>query len=159
MHLKDLNDNQLLQMYLNCMDAIHAGRPTAARALALVKEVNAVWELQLTAAMDKKFKADTPEVGLLKTVGYRVGKSGEKQQRRWEILDMVMSQELPFVGSPAYMYEWGDPLSCKRYRKLHRVLASFRSGGKHFSNMEVAVEHWEQDIVHIERNWKTRSCA
>lgn len=156
MNLVGMDDNKLLQLYLNCMEAVRANKPNAAKALELVKEINGIWQQRLSAAIDHQYKADTPEVGLLKTLGYRVGNSGEKEKRRREILDMVMSQILPFVGSPAYMHEWGAPFSRERYRKLHRVLTVFRSSAQRFGNMEAAVEHWGDDLLYIEQVWKQR---
>lgn len=82
--------------------------------------------------------------------------SGLKQNRRRELLDQVMSETLPFVGSPAYMFEWGQPLTRVRYRKLHRVLTVFRSGALHDERMETAVGHWTEDLEYIEKTWEPR---
>lgn len=138
------------------MDAIRHKKPTAERGRALIRDINAVWEARLQAAKEGKHKADTPEVGVLKAVGYQVGRSGVKEKERRELLDQIMSDTLPFVGSPAYMYEWGEPLTRNRYRKLHRVLAVFRSGAQNDERMEEAVRHWSDDLGYIEGVWEPR---
>lgn len=136
------------------MEAVRAKKPNADKARSLILQINETWEARLKAAKAGSFKAETPEVGILKAVGYHVGMSSLKQNRRRELLDQVMSDTLPFVGSPAYMFEWGQPLTRGRYRKLHRVLTVFRSGALHDERMEEAVRHWSEDLEYIEQVWE-----
>lgn len=92
----------------------------------------------------------------MKTAGYRVGSNGLSTQRRWALLDQVMGGVLPFVGSPAHMLEWGEPNSRVRYRKLHRVIAGFRTGAKSQDWLAKAFADWSEDLDYIEREWKPR---
>jgi hypothetical protein len=155
----DLNgkdDNALTVMYQNCIRAIIENNKFAPQARAQLEQINDIWSHRLKLAASGLYKADTPTVGVLKTVGYQVGNSGEKSARRREILDFVMSSRLPPVGSPAYMLEWGEPNSKERYRKLHRVLTVFRSGGLHDPKMDQACRDWGDDLAYIEAKWRPR---
>ncbi|MEC3911029.1 hypothetical protein U5A82_11275 [Sphingobium sp. CR2-8] len=96
-------------------------------------------------------------LGVLKTIGYKVGLDGLPPNDRRLRLDYVMSGALPFVGSPAHMQEWGQPLSFVRYRKLHRVLAGFATSAKNQGpHMVHAAEDWMEDLDYIERVWKPK---
>ena len=101
-----------------------------------------------------KYKAATPENGVLSVVGYKVGNEGEKTSIRRKLLDFIMTENLPPVGSPAYMAEWGEKMSKERYRKLHRVIRVLASSGKTLGNMDKAVIEWEEDLDYLENNWK-----
>ena len=152
--LNQKDDNALLVMYQNCIRAIFENTKFAQQAKLQMVEICNIWECRLNSAKIGNYKADTPETGILKTVGYHVGNSGEKRARRQKILDFVMSSRLPPVGSPAYMLEWGEPYSKERYRKLHRVLTVFRSGGLHDARREEACRHWGEDLEYIESKWR-----
>lgn len=155
MDLRKMSDSALEQMYRNCIEAIVRDKPTKATAETRLEEINAVWQARLGAATAGQYKADSPEVGVLKTIGYRVGLDGLPLSGRRLRLDYVMSGVLPFVGSPTHMHEWGEPLSPVRYRKLHRVLAGFATSAKSQGpHMVHAAEDWTEDLAYIERVWK-----
>lgn len=98
-------------------------------------------------------KADTPEIGVLRAVGYKVCKDGVRQKHRRQILDYVMSETLPAVGSPAYIAEWGEPKTRVRYRKLHRIIRIFATSERTLDNMDKAVMAWEDDLEYLEKTW------
>ena len=87
-------------------------------------------------------------------VGYKVGNEGEKTSIRRKLLDFIMSENLPPVGSPAYIAECGEKMSKDRYRKLHRVIRVLASSGKTKGNRDKAVIEWEEDLEYLENNWK-----
>ena len=155
MDLGRMSDIELEQMYRNCIEAILEDKPTKAAAKSRLDEINAVWKARLSAAAAGQYKAESPKVGVLKTVGYQVGGDGLPPNERRDRLDYVMTSALPFVGSPAHMHEWAEPRSLSRYRKLHRVLAGFitsaTSEGPHKAN---AAEDWAEDLAYIEREWR-----
>lgn len=155
MNLGKMSDIELEQMYRNCVEAIVRDKANKAGAEKRLEEINAVWRARLSAAAAGQYKADSPETGVLKTVGYQVGGDGLPPDARRQRLDYVMSGELPFVGSPAHMLEWGDPLSLSRYRKLHRVLAGFATSARSQGpRMAAAADDWTQDLAYIEAVWK-----
>ena len=86
-----------------------------------------------------------PEVGLLKVMGYTVGNKGLKDSARRRILEDVLVDHLPLVGSPEYMHEWGDPLSVKRFNKIKNCLLGFSHDRKH-TNHKVALKDWKEDL-------------
>lgn len=156
MNLEAMSDNDLGNLYRNCLAAILQDKPTKARAQEIIEEINAVWQARLSAAVKGDYKAESPEIGVLKTIGYHVGNDGPRTQARWRLLDYVMSNVLPFVGSPAHMHEWGEPNSLTRYRKLHRALASFRTRAGNQPHLVESHRKWDEDIDYIEREWKPK---
>lgn len=157
MNLDRLSDTDLERMFRNCVSAIVSNKPNAEEARARLEAINAVWQVRLQAAAQGRYKADSPEIGVLKKIGYHVGKDGQPTAGRQALLDHAMSGDLPFTGSPAHMLEWGTPMSATRYRKMHRVIASFatsaRTQGDHMSD---AGSDWEADLRYIEQMWKVR---
>ena len=154
--LGTMNDNDLLQLFRNCADNIQRQTPLARDARKILTSINEIWQGRLANSRVGLYKADTPEIGILGTVGYHVGKSGEKPVKRQQMLDFVISEVLPFVGSLAYMHEWGLPLSPDRYRKLHRVLTVFRSGALSDDRLSEAVSDWTDDLDYLERTWHAK---
>lgn len=158
MNLAKMSDGDLERMFRSCVNAITQAKPNAGEAEKRLGEINAIWRTRLSAALEGRYKAESPEVGVLKTLGYQVGKEGLPERARRALLDYAMSGNLPFVGSPAHMMEWGDPCTSTRYRKLHRVLAGFatsaRTQGEH---MSVAGANWEADLAYVEDVWKPKA--
>ena len=154
MNLDTMNDNRLEQLFRNCLAAIMENKPNKADAETLIGEINAVWQKRLSAAEAGDYKAESPEIGVLKTAGYKVGNDGLATSARWALLDHIMSGVLPFVGSPAHMREWGEPNSLARYRKVHRVIASFRTSARNQDWLAKAFNDWSEDLDYLEREWQ-----
>lgn len=154
MNINAMSDKEIEQLYRNCLNAIIDEKPTKDRAAALIVDINAVWKSRLGAMLAGQYKPESPDIGVLKTMGYQVGHSGLATKSRWALLDHVMKGTLPFVGSPAHMHEWGEPYSLMRYRKLHRVLAGFRTSASQQDNLAKAHDDWSEDLDYIERTWK-----
>lgn len=122
-------------------------------ALEYLMELGFGWPSTVVAGSDGAAldDIDWPKVGLLKYMGYKVGKNGIKNaQRRQRILSAIYtSDSLPFVQSHSYMAKWGEPNSCKRLRKLANSLTSFcRTAKRKDDRPELAIAHWEADL-----NW------
>ena len=87
----------------------------------------------------------SPRMGLLSTMGYKVGMDGYKEKVRRKILKDVISGPLPLVGNPEYMEEWGEDGSKKRIQKLKNCLIGFSTGKQHETHRE-AIKDWENDL-------------
>lgn len=92
--------------------------------------------------------------GLLSYVGYSVGRSGEQEDIRYEILDWVFHNTLPRVKSEQYMSDWGEPETPARLRKMAECLASFarnhkRNAEKNEVDYETAIREWELDLKYL----------
>lgn len=147
-----MSDSELSVLFYNALESLRKGKqPERADEVRLA--VLDEWERRLEKFRSGHCKADTPEQGVLSTVGYKVGNAGTDQETRRFLLDYVMRNQLPAVGSPAYMAEWGKPLSDERYRKLHRVLQVFISSAKTLGTMDRAKRDWESDLKYIELTW------
>ena len=86
MNLLEMKDDALLQLWRNCMESVRESKPTAGRARELLLQINEIWKARLDASKSGLYKADSPEIGVLKAVGYQVGASGlraESSRRRW----------------------------------------------------------------------------
>lgn len=154
--VEEMSDGELEQLFRNCLSAIAGEKPNATRAATKISAINAVWRKRLAAAQAGSYKPESPETGVLKTIGYRVGRQGEKTKTRWALLDFVMRGELPFVGSPAHMAEWGEPNGLVRYRKLHRVLAGFRTSAANRPELAQAFADWAEDLDWLETEWRPK---
>lgn len=148
-----MGDNDLLKLFKNALRLIREERMVK-EAQDVTFAIQQEWARRMELAKEKNYKAETPEEGLLKTMGYKVGNDAEPQHVRYQLLNYIITGQLPFVGSPAYMLEWGEPSTKERYRKLHRVIKILASSGAHFDNMEKAVADWEDDLVWLEQQWR-----
>jgi hypothetical protein len=88
---------------------------------------------------------DSPEVGILSHMGYRVGKSGCPTDERIKILTQVFRSHLEFVDSNAYMRGWGTPQSLERLKKLADSIAAFCRFHQKLGHVEAAADY-EHDL-------------
>ena len=88
-----------------------------------------------------------------RTIGYRVGNDGLPKHTRRILIEYVLSEILPPVGSPAYMAEWGETETVERYRKAHRVIRVLASSAKTLGNQDKAAADWEADLEYMEQAW------
>lgn len=153
-NMERMSDEDLGQMFRNCIKATLLNKPNRKEAEDRMAAINEVLRSRSPARDSKTPKEERPEKGLLKTIGYHVGSSGLNAEERRELLDYAMQGVLPFVQSVSYMNEWGEPSSSTRYRKLHRVLASFRTTASNQPNQATAFKEWGDDIAYIEHKWK-----
>ena len=151
--IPSMNDNDLLDLYKNAVRLISNDKFPDAEEV--VKGIGDEWGKRLAQAKEGRYKATTPDIGMLKSLGYSVGESGVRTQKRRIILDTVITENLPIIGSPAYTLEWGEKNSRKRYKKLHRTIQAFISGAvtQNRSNMEKAVIEWKEDLEYVENKF------
>ncbi|PPR61306.1 MAG: hypothetical protein CFH08_02222 [Alphaproteobacteria bacterium MarineAlpha3_Bin7] len=151
--IPSMNDNNLLKLYKNGIRAIEKS-PTNSQAREVINAIQAEWAKRLEAAKRGAYKANTPNIGMLKSLGYSVGNEGVKTSIRRTILDDIMTINLPIVGSPAYTLEWGEPNSRQRYNKLVRTIQSLIVGARKDIAIEKAVIEWSEDLDYIKSKFK-----
>ena len=87
-----------------------------------------------------------PSQGMMSTMDYRVGDTqGVKKEYRRQIIKEILSSSLPFVESPAYMSEWGDPCSEERYNKIKNFLFGQINNPLQRKNYR-AISEWKEDL-------------
>lgn len=102
------------------------------------------------------FRSNTP----LTALHYHVGLSGiDDADERRELLRSIIScsfKQLPKVGSPTYMRQWGEEKSPQRVRCMAYHL-SWNIGfqGAKETN-ELARQHWLEDLKWLTKNYKAK---
>jgi hypothetical protein len=152
LNVSKMDDNKLLRLFHNVIDHLEKGHKID-QALDLLNQIECEWKKRLENYLMGDEKATRPDQGMLKTIGYRVGNDGIIYTKRRLILDRIINGVLPFCGSPSYMAEWGNPKTKKRFRKLRDVLNQLIFKNKKFSDMEVAVSDWVEDLKYIKGRW------
>lgn len=124
-------------------------------ALAYLSGVGFDWPKTYVAGGDGSFVAELPPVGLLKYVGYKVGRNGLGEAERRAILQQVFhAAELPAVSSASYMREWGGPRSGDRLLKMANSIAAFcRNEKRKLRPSEEAVSDWEDDLEWLRKTY------
>jgi hypothetical protein len=106
--------------------------------------------------------SDWPRIGLMKALGYKVGKTGiQDAKKRHELLtEIFMKENLPAVMSKDYLAEWGSPGSCPRLKKMVGSIATFCRSAKRDEkkDMSVAIEHWEEDFEWLKKEYYHGHC-
>lgn len=103
------------------------------------------WPSTFVAAGTGRLLLDSPEVGMLRHMGYRVGEKALPVHERHVILAEVFSSQLPHINSLEYMQEWGKPKSKERLRKIANSLAAFCQSQKRRGNL-LAASDYEDDL-------------
>lgn len=152
--IPSMSDIEISRLFSNAiaMLAKDKGNGPATMALAAIEEE---WRRRSELGRQGKYKSGRPEMGMLSFLGYHVGHvNGEKPVVRRRILMFAFEGELPFVQSPMYMDEWGQPRSSKRYWKLVRSLEAFKYDAENRKqpNMEKAIMEWEADLQWLREN-------
>ena len=147
-----MSDNELSKLFTNALELIH-NKKMVDSAQQVLEAIEVEWSKRLEAYKDGEYKADTPEKGVLKTLGYRVGNDGVSSEKRKMLIDYLLNEQLPPVGSPAHMAEWGEPSSKQRYRKAHRVIQVLKSSASTLGYMDKAAKEWAEDLDYMEKTW------
>ena len=111
-----------------------------------------------TVARDEQ-PPETPEIGVLGLMEYRVGARGKGARSRRVILRQVFEQPLPthvrVELSAEYLSEWGEPQSAKRLRKLANTLSTFIRSNQHPGRKQnaEAVYHWTSDLEFLREEY------
>jgi hypothetical protein len=103
--IPNMTDPELLVLFENATRRLSENKNAAAAQDAL-SAIEREWKTRLDAARAKPHRYDTPAVGMLATLGYRVGATkGETTAVRRRILKHVFEGQLPMVSSPGYTDE------------------------------------------------------
>jgi hypothetical protein len=92
---------------------------------------------------------DLPDVGILKHLGYAVGRNGgTPAMRRADLSKAFEMSDLPQVSSHEYMSGWGKSGTAKRLEKIANSIASFCRSAKRRRNSDNsdAITDWESDL-------------
>lgn len=92
-----------------------------------------------------------PETGVLKHMGYTVGRRGLVVSARHDVLRKVLGVELVAGsdGADWYIEQWGSPMSAKRLHKMANCIAAFAQSKKRVRNSDYseAIADWESDLA------------
>ena len=89
----------------------------------IIDLIKAEWAKRNDQDVVAHLLSGAPSQGMMSTMDYRVGDTqGVKTGCRTQIIKEVLTSPLPFVESPAYMREWGEPCSKERYNKIKNSL-------------------------------------
>lgn len=97
-----------------------------------------------------------PDPGVLKQMGYRVGRSGLGASRRRSILEKVYGARLVATSmhTAGYVREWGEPNTRARATKIERALAGFVSNARRReADMSEAIDDWESDLAWLKARY------
>ncbi|NDJ91787.1 hypothetical protein [Mycolicibacter kumamotonensis] len=95
--------------------------------------------------------------GVLKQMGYQVGRNGDGPSRRRRILESVYEAKLTASSADErdYILQWGPPASRARARKMERALAGFLRNAKHKNaDMSEAIADWEEDLAWLRQHYQ-----
>jgi hypothetical protein len=150
--LRMMSRDQQIRLLHNAMRCSkHPGCIKKCEAIKLFGGLESLWRDETYEKLNEKADVsglillETPQCGLLRTMGYRVGAEHEEEWLRREILKWVLLHEIPFVHSVGYMRQWGAPGSSTRERKLNNVLMGFIEGTWRRTSYGQALKHWHED--------------
>lgn len=149
-----LHDLDLVAMYQNCVRAVAENTRFAAAAQEKLGYITSEFRRRRALADAGHVFVEMPDVGMLSTIGYRVGNGGEREPSRRKLLDYVMTAELPLVASVAYTRQWGEPRSSTRLWKLLRTLEGLAAGAEGRPSQALACTHWLEDRDYVHRTWR-----
>ncbi|WP_131810521.1 hypothetical protein [Mycolicibacter sinensis] len=98
-----------------------------------------------------------PDPGVLKQMGYRVGRNGLGPARRRSILEKVYAAKLVATSThpAAHIREWGEPNTRARAEKIERCLAGFIANARHKgADMSEAIGDWEDDLAWLRNRYR-----
>ncbi len=85
--------------------------------------------------------------GMLKEMGYRVGRNGLSSPVRQRMLSEIFARSLPPVFPKPYMDQWGANGSARRLHKIADCLAAFaRNSARLPGNYDEAISDWQEDL-------------
>ena len=82
----------------------------------------------------------------LHALGYRVGQTGEPDNRRREVLTNAFKGALPPVESAHYMRQWGEPNAGRRLQRIAEQLAKNIERQSNNPTMANAIRDWRADL-------------
>ena len=158
--VSQFDNSQLAKIFFNAL-RIRCDEPLESskrkEAVDLLSAISQEWAARIAKAERMpEGSGDLPEKGMLATLGYHVGHSGEKRPVRRAILDYLMTEQLPMVDNPVYVAEWGDPSSKRRLDKFSRTIEAFIRQNKNRVGMELALAHWQEDLSWAQNHYAGR---
>lgn len=88
--------------------------------------------------------------GMLKEMGYRVGRNGLSAPVRQKMLSEIFTRTLPPVFPKPYMDQWGVNGSARRLHKIADCLAAFaRNASRLSGNYDEAISDWKEDLEYL----------
>ena len=92
-----------------------------------------------------------PRLGVLGMLGYQVGEQGKSRAVRRGILARAYEGDLPPLLPASQLWEWGDPSTAKRLRKLAESIASFARNAKARDPKMFAraIRDWAEDLDYL----------
>jgi hypothetical protein len=153
-------------LFQDCIERIASGNATlAGPAAELCDAIRREWKrradngdyfvwprTEADPSSVKLGKLDSPELGILGALGYRVGKArGRTRAVRLLLLDAVFSDTLPPINGSRYMAQWGAPNTSPRLKKMADCLASWIRNSKRIRSLDrtVAIEQWSSDLLYL----------
>ena len=89
-----------------------------------------------------------PEQGVLRLLGYSVGKNGRPAVQRRRALETVYKLPLSSLPKVANWSEWGEAQSPERLGKIRRCLTSFADQASQRRDAPVeAIQDWQSDLA------------
>ena len=155
--VSQFDNSQLAQIFFNALRT-RSNEPLEStkrkEAMDLLGAISQEWAARIAEAQrTPEGSGDLPEKGMLATLGYHVGHSGEKRPVRRAILDYLMTEQLPMVDNPVYVAEWGGPLSKQRLDKFCRTIEALIRQNKNRPGMGLAVSDWQEDLVWVRAHY------
>jgi hypothetical protein len=105
-----------------------------------------------------------PPLGILKDMGYRVGKNGLLPNERREILRRTFRVQLVATSpwTTEYIREWGERCSPARLEKMDRVLGGLVANAQRKTKVDMseAIRDWKEDQKWLRNNkteWLTHT--
>lgn len=99
-----------------------------------------------------------PPQGVLREMGYRVGKSGLSLAERREILRRTFRVQLvaPLTAPSDYIAEWGERCSYGRFVKMDHVLGGLAANAERKTKVDMseAIRNWKQDQAWLRQNYQ-----
>ena len=99
-----------------------------------------------------------PAQGILKDMGYRVGKNGLSLAQRRQILHRTFQVQLvaPLTMPTDYIAEWGDRCSYARFTKMDKVLGGLaaKAERKTKNDMSEAIRNWREDQAWLRQTYR-----
>jgi hypothetical protein len=101
-----------------------------------------------TLRIESEAGVPLPAIGILRDMGYHVGKTGLLPRERREILWRTFRVQL--VATPwtkEYIREWGERCSPARLDKMDRVLGGLMANAKRKTKLDMseAIRDWNED--------------
>ncbi len=98
--------------------------------------------------------APLPAQGILKDMGYRVGKNGLLLHERREILRRTFRVYLD-SNSDWYVQQWGPRCSQARFNKMDRVLGGLAANAEKIrkNDMSEAIRNWREDQAWLRQTY------